>query len=71
MSSVAYTAFRRAHPDVTVLRASEPDEVRRYLVSRGLLDAAESPLDVTAAGDGNMNCTLRVVTPQRRLIVKG
>jgi 5-methylthioribose kinase len=62
--------FRRANPDVALLRASEPDEVRRYLVAQRLIDAAEAPLDVAAAGDGNMNCTLRVVTPRRRLIVK-
>jgi 5-methylthioribose kinase len=70
MSSVAYAAFRRTHPDVALLRASEPDAVRRYLLSRGLIDAAEGSVDVAAAGDGNMNCTLRVVTPRRRLIVK-
>jgi 5-methylthioribose kinase len=70
MSSVSHAAFRRTHPDIALLRASEPHEVGRYLLSRGLIDAAEAPVDVAAAGDGNMNCTLRVVTPRRRLIVK-
>lgn len=42
----------------------------QYLVARGVIGSAEAPVRVAAAGDGNMNCTLRVITPRRRLIVK-
>ena len=55
---------------MVLLQASEPDEVAQYLVARGVIGSAESPIQVAAAGDGNMNCTLRVITPRRRLIVK-
>jgi 5-methylthioribose kinase len=55
---------------MVLLQASEPDEVARYLVARGVIDPAEGPVRVATAGDGNMNCTLRVITPRRRLIVK-
>ena len=49
---------------------SEPDGVVAYLVARGLMSQGEEPAAVSVAGDGNMNCTLRVTTPRRRLIVK-
>ena len=52
------------------MRSSDPDEVIAYLVARGLMAAEETPVGVTAAGEGNMNCTLRIITPRRRLIVK-
>jgi 5-methylthioribose kinase len=55
---------------MVLLEASQPDEVAQYLASRGVIGAADGPVEVTAAGDGNMNCTLRVLTPRRRLIVK-
>ena len=55
---------------MVLLQASEPDEVAQYLVARGVIGAADGPVQVAAAGDGNMNCTLRVITPRRRLIVK-
>ena len=42
----------------------------RYLVARGVIGPEETPVGVAVAGEGNMNCTLRVVTPRRRLIVK-
>ena len=63
-------AFRRDHPHVVLLQASEPDELRTYLIARGLVTPEDLPFRVTRAGEGNMNLTLRVVTPRRRLIVK-
>jgi 5-methylthioribose kinase len=68
--AVRQAAFRREHPGLVLLQASEPDEVAQYLVARGVIGAADRPVQVTAAGDGNMNCTLRVITPRGRLIVK-
>lgn len=55
---------------MVLLEASQPDEVAQYLVARGVIGAADDPVQVATAGDGNMNCTLRVITPRRRLIVK-
>jgi 5-methylthioribose kinase len=68
--SAARAAFGRDHPGIILLQASEPDEVARYLVARGVIGPEETPVGVTVAGEGNMNCTLRVITPRRRLIVK-
>jgi 5-methylthioribose kinase len=63
-------AFYRDHPGAVLFQPSEPDELRRYLVGHGLIAPGDLPFRLTPAGDGNMNCTLRVVTPRRRLIVK-
>jgi 5-methylthioribose kinase len=63
-------AFHRNHPGVVLFRPSAPDELRKYLVERRLMALDDLPFRVTRAGDGNMNCTLRVITPRRRLIVK-
>jgi 5-methylthioribose kinase len=62
--------FLRDHPGIVLLRASEPDEAIAYLVGRGLIAPEDRPVAVSAAGAGNMNCTLRVVTARRRFIVK-
>jgi 5-methylthioribose kinase len=63
-------AFHRNHPGVVLFRPSEPDGLRTYLVERRLIALQDLPFRVTRAGDGNMNCTLRVATPRSRLIVK-
>lgn len=57
-------------PDVFALDPADAAGAHRYLVGRGLLTPDDAPLEISRAGDGNMNCTLRIVTPQRRLIVK-
>ena len=44
--------------------------MQRYLTTRGLLSPGETLLDVSKAGEGNMNCTLRATTTRQRLIVK-
>ena len=62
--------FHREHPKVPIFRSSEPDELRKYLVEHRLIAPEDLPFRVSRAGDGNMNCTLRVLTPRRRLIVK-
>lgn len=62
--------FLREYPHLVLFGPSEPDELRKYLVERGLIAPDDLPLRVTRAGEGNMNCTLRLVTPRRRLIVK-
>lgn len=42
----------------------------RYLAGRGLFAEDESIVEVAKAGEGNMNCTLRVITTRQRFIVK-
>ena len=68
--SAARAAFGRDHPGIILLQASEPDEVAQYLLARRVIGPDETPVRVVVAGEGNMNCTLRVTTPRRRLIVK-
>jgi 5-methylthioribose kinase len=45
-------------------------ELTGYLAGRGLLAPGEAITRAAEAGDGNMNCTLRVVTARRSFIVK-
>lgn len=47
----------------------DPSGLRDFLVGRGFSEASEG-LSMEVAGDGNMNCVLRVRTPERSLIVK-
>jgi 5-methylthioribose kinase len=69
-SGARRAAFYREHPGAVLFQPSEPDELRKYLVEHRLIAPEDLPFRVAPAGDGNMNCTLRVVTPRRRLIVK-
>ncbi len=63
-------AFRADHPRVFFLDAGAPGSLAAFLRETGVLLPGEA-LEVCArAGDGNMNCTVRVTTPQRSLIVK-
>lgn len=62
--------FAAAHPDLFVIDPADGDAVSRYLTDVGILSSVDAPAHVSRAGDGNMNCTLHVVTAGRRLIVK-
>jgi len=62
--------FVAAHPDFPWLDARDPGGVRDFLVARGWLERDEPVQLLGRAGEGNMNLTLRVVTPARRLVVK-
>ena len=64
------TDFAAAHPDVFLLDAADGSGVVRYLIDRGVLSPAAASARVSRAGDGNMNCTLRIVAPNQRVIVK-
>lgn len=59
-----------AHPGFPWLDARDPGGVRDYLVARGWLERDEPVQLLGRAGEGNMNLTLRVVTPARRIVVK-
>lgn len=52
------------------LDAQEPTILQDYLRRRGWIDTKEPILMVEKPGEGNMNYTLRVITPNRTLIVK-
>lgn len=62
--------WKRAHPEVTLVEAGDGDGLQAYLTRLGLLGPQESVLDVARAGEGNMNCTLRVRTSQKSWIIK-
>jgi 5-methylthioribose kinase len=61
--------FAAEHPTVFLLDSS-PEALTRYLRSRGWSESGEELLSVEKAGEGNMNLVMRVVTPQRRLVLK-
>ncbi|WP_080237739.1 phosphotransferase [Spirosoma rigui] len=52
------------------LDAQQPLVLQDYLRRRGWLDTEEQISSVEKPGEGNMNYTLRVITPNRTLIVK-
>jgi 5-methylthioribose kinase len=52
------------------LDPENPAALLDYLIGRGLIAPGETLVSVSPAGAGNMNCTLRIVTAERRMIVK-
>ncbi len=52
------------------LDAQQPNVLQDYLRRRGWLDTEEVISSVEKPGEGNMNYTLRVITPVRTLIIK-
>ncbi len=64
------TRFAREHPDIFLLDAEDLKGIWQYLQRRSLLAADDMVQSVRPAGDGNMNCTLRVVTTSVSLILK-
>ncbi|MBL9126523.1 MAG: phosphotransferase [Verrucomicrobiales bacterium] len=64
------SAFRAAHPNLFFLDPARIGSLEAYLRRRGLLDDDEPIVAAEKAGEGNMNCTVRVRTPARTWIVK-
>ena len=62
--------FERDHRDIFFLDAENATGIAEYLQARSLINAGDAVQSVTPAGDGNMNCTLRVVTTSGSLILK-
>ncbi len=62
--------FAREAPGAHLLEASDLPELSRYLRSKGWLAEDEVVKTAAKAGEGNMNYTVRVVTPRRSIIVK-
>lgn len=63
-------AIQKSHPHFPWLEASDREGVAAYLQKRCVLEPDEAVVQVTRAGDGNMNLTLRVATDRRSLILK-
>lgn len=63
-------AWRHRRPDFPWLDAADVDGVATFLAARGWLAPGERVVGCERAGDGNMNCTLRVHTDRRRVVVK-
>lgn len=62
--------FLQQFPTAYFLAADDLDELSHYLQQRGWLAADETVQHAEKAGEGNMNCTLRVRTARRSLILK-
>lgn len=62
--------FEHQYPDVFYLDPGEPAKLGVYLSRAGVLATEESILVVARAGEGNMNCTVRVTTNTQSFIVK-
>jgi len=62
--------FSREAPGAHFLEASDLPALSLYLRSHGWLAEGEVVTAAAKAGEGNMNYTLRVITPRRSFIVK-
>ena len=66
----SHERFATDHPDHFFLDPENPAALERHLIGLGSLDDGEMLTGCAVAGDGNMNCTLRVSTDRRSIIVK-
>ena len=62
--------FRLSSPEAFFLEAADLTKLEHYLKQRAWISSDESVTAAATAGEGNMNCTLRVVTSKQSLIVK-
>jgi 5-methylthioribose kinase len=62
--------LRGAYPGAVFLTATDIHALAAYLAGKGWLQTGELLRGVTRAGEGNMNCVLRIVTSQRSFILK-
>ena len=62
--------LKQNYPDITCLSLEDTAELEPYLRAKEWLRPEESLEIVEKAGEGNMNCTLRVVSGGRSLILK-
>ena len=62
--------FERAVPGAFFLDQSEPDALEQFLHGVGWVGEAEHVRRVESAGEGNMNCALRVTTDTTSVILK-
>jgi 5-methylthioribose kinase len=62
--------FEVSHPGVYFLDRDDPQRLEEYLRGKGWLLTGERIQSARKAGEGNMNCTVRVGTDQRSFVVK-
>lgn len=67
---VSIEALRHSHPDIFVLDPAEPSTVEEAMRQAMLLVDGERVIHCSRAGEGNMNCTVRVRTSRRSVILK-
>ena len=70
MNSNQLDEFRQRNSRVFFVDMHDRPSLQDYLCRRDLIAEGESITALELAGQGNMNCTLRVRTPHRSLIVK-
>ena len=63
-------SFVLDHPELPYLDAAEPKALQAYLVSTKRLTPGEYVKQVARAGEGNMNCVVRVTTNRKSFILK-
>ena len=62
--------FLTVAPNGYFLEATDCEGLTRYLQKQGWIDSTDTVMDLSPAGDGNMNCTLRVKTHERTFVLK-
>lgn len=70
IDSTARDDFEARLPGVFYLDPADPRGLEAHLRRLGWLAAGEPVAGAARAGEGNMNCTVRVTTPARTLILK-
>ncbi len=63
-------SFKLDHPSVFYLDPADLEGLRQYLLDLDWIKPSEALISVEKAGEGNMNCTVRVRTDQRTFILK-
>jgi 5-methylthioribose kinase len=67
---VSIEALRQSHPGLYLLDPADPTGVEVAMRKASLLADDERVIRCSRAGEGNMNCTVRVETSRRSLILK-
>lgn len=62
--------FSQAAPDGYFLDESDREGLTQYLHAQAWIDSSDVVRALASAGEGNMNCTLRVTTRERTFILK-
>jgi 5-methylthioribose kinase len=62
--------LKESYPDIYILDQQDKSGLESFLKSRALIKASDNILKIEKAGEGNMNCTLRVRLKDNSLIVK-
>lgn len=62
--------FQHSYSEIFFLDPGDLALLTSYLQNRGWLESREQVLSAVRAGEGNMNCTLRIRTTQRSFILK-